>query len=157
MALEFTGAAAPLTGSGLTRATQRLQVGGAEVRAVLKVETSGCGFLSDRRPQILFERHIFRRKIQGRAADKVSPDTTPAAKTGAVSGTVRRGGAAVANASLAVVGQPTLKCQADGNGAYVINSVPVGERAIEASDPAGAKLTRVAVEAGKATTCQIDL
>jgi hypothetical protein len=29
--------------------------------AVLSVETSGCGFLPDRRPKILFERHIFSR------------------------------------------------------------------------------------------------
>jgi hypothetical protein len=33
---------------------------------VLKVETSGCGFLPDRRPQILFERHVFRRDTAGR-------------------------------------------------------------------------------------------
>jgi hypothetical protein len=33
---------------------------------VLAVETSGCGFLSDRRSKLLFERHIFHRLTGGR-------------------------------------------------------------------------------------------
>ena len=73
MALEFTGTAMPLTESGMTQATERLQVGLPEIWAVLKVETSGCGFLADRRPQILFERHIFHRETQGRF-DATAPD-----------------------------------------------------------------------------------
>jgi hypothetical protein len=47
---------------------------------VLKVETSGCGFLADRRPQILFERHVFHRQTSGRF-DAVAPDIS-AAKAG---------------------------------------------------------------------------
>jgi len=73
MALEFAGTATPLMESGMTQATQRLQVGRPEIWAVLKVETSGCGFLADRRPQILFERHIFHRETQGRF-DATAPD-----------------------------------------------------------------------------------
>jgi hypothetical protein len=42
----------------------------AVIWAAVEVETSGvtqgCGFLSDGRPQILFERHIFRRETQAR-------------------------------------------------------------------------------------------
>ena len=57
----------------MTQATQRLQVGRPEIWAVLKVETSGCGFLADRRAQILFERHIFHRETQGRF-DATAPD-----------------------------------------------------------------------------------
>ena len=34
--------------------------------AVLGVETSGCGFRPDRRPKILFERHVFSRETDGR-------------------------------------------------------------------------------------------
>jgi cellobiose phosphorylase len=34
--------------------------------AVVKVETSGCGYLPDRRPQILFERHKFHKFTNGR-------------------------------------------------------------------------------------------
>jgi N-acetylmuramidase-like protein/putative peptidoglycan binding protein len=73
MALEFTGTATPLTEAGMTQATQRLQVGLPEIWAVLKVETSGCGFFADRRPRILFERHIFHRETQGRF-DVTAPD-----------------------------------------------------------------------------------
>jgi hypothetical protein len=36
------------------------------VWAVLSVETHGFGFFQDRRPQILFERHIFHRQTDGR-------------------------------------------------------------------------------------------
>jgi len=38
----------------------------AELWALLTVETRGFGFLPDRRPQILFERHVFHRLTQGR-------------------------------------------------------------------------------------------
>lgn len=57
----------------MNQAGQRLQVGLAEIWAVLKVETSGCGFFADRRPQILFERHIFHRETQGQF-DAMAPD-----------------------------------------------------------------------------------
>jgi hypothetical protein len=42
-----------------------LKVGAAEVWAVLTVETRGFGYLPDRRPLILFERHIFHRQTGG--------------------------------------------------------------------------------------------
>jgi hypothetical protein len=42
------------------------EVGLAEIWAVFSVETSGCGFLTDRRPKILFERHIFSHLTNGR-------------------------------------------------------------------------------------------
>ena len=45
----------------------------SEVWAVLSVETRGLGFLPDRRPQILFERHHFRRLTGGRF-DQKHPD-----------------------------------------------------------------------------------
>ena len=41
MALESVGAATPLTESGMTQATQRLQVGLPEIWAELKVEVTG--------------------------------------------------------------------------------------------------------------------
>lgn len=84
MALEFTGTATPLTEGGITQGTQRLQVGPPEIWAVLKVETSGCGFLADRRPLILFERHKFHKDTQGRF-DAVAPDISNA-KAGGYSG-----------------------------------------------------------------------
>ncbi|MGI9102223.1 MAG: N-acetylmuramidase domain-containing protein [Terriglobales bacterium] len=51
-------AAASLTGTQQT-----------ELWAVVAVETSGCGFLPDRRPQILFERHVFHRLTGGKYDD----------------------------------------------------------------------------------------
>jgi hypothetical protein len=43
-----------------------LGVGDAEIWAVLTVETHGCGFLQNRQPQILFERHIFHNLTKGK-------------------------------------------------------------------------------------------
>ena len=61
MAREFQGASRALTSGGLQAASDNLSVSAAEIWTVLAVETQGCGFLSDRRPPILFERHIFSR------------------------------------------------------------------------------------------------
>jgi len=52
-----------------------MAVDDAALWAVLSVETSGCGFLPDRRPKILFERHIFRR-LTGGTFDSVAPDVS---------------------------------------------------------------------------------
>jgi hypothetical protein len=57
----FVGKSRALSADGLKSATQSLSVQAPEVWAVLAVETAGCGFLPDRRPPILFERHIFSR------------------------------------------------------------------------------------------------
>ena len=46
-----------------------LGVGAAEIWTVLAVETSSCGFLPDRRPQILYERHCFHRLTEGKYDD----------------------------------------------------------------------------------------
>src|SRR5579863_8648187 len=59
--MDFQGTSLALTADGLAAATGRLSVGAAEIWTVLAVETRGCGFLADRRPPILFERHIFSR------------------------------------------------------------------------------------------------
>jgi hypothetical protein len=42
---------------------------------VLQVETRGCGYFADRRPIILFERHIFSRRTKGRF-DAQAPDVS---------------------------------------------------------------------------------
>jgi hypothetical protein len=63
----------------MTNGCDRLGVKAAEIWAVLTVETMGSGFLPDRRPQILFERHIFRRETDG-AFDATAPEvSSPAA------------------------------------------------------------------------------
>jgi hypothetical protein len=62
MADPFTGTAFPLDDAGQKAVLDVLGVGAAELWSVLSVETKGFGYLNDRRPQILFERHIFSRR-----------------------------------------------------------------------------------------------
>lgn len=70
---RFTGAATPLTSQGIDTCASRLSVHAAELWTVLQVETRGCGFFADRRPVILFERHIFSKRTKGRF-DAQAPD-----------------------------------------------------------------------------------
>ncbi len=64
--MEFVGKSLALSPDGLASAATQLSVGAAEIAAVFSVETHGAGYLPDRRPQILFERHIFSRLTGGR-------------------------------------------------------------------------------------------
>jgi hypothetical protein len=57
--MQFKKKGLPMTAEGMLKVCDMLDVGEPEIWAVLTVETRGFGFLSDRRPQILFERHIF--------------------------------------------------------------------------------------------------
>jgi N-acetylmuramidase/Putative peptidoglycan binding domain len=66
---EFVGPGTPLTEQGISKAAASLGVGAAELWAVMSVETSGCGFLPDKRPKILFERHLFHRLTDGQFDD----------------------------------------------------------------------------------------
>lgn len=63
---EFRGSGQPLTDEGVASACSSLGADGPEVWAVVIVETRGFGFLRDRRPEILFERHVFHRLTHGR-------------------------------------------------------------------------------------------
>ena len=62
---------------GLGLVCQKLGVHAPEIWTVLAVETSGCGYLSDLRPQILYERHIFHRLTQGAYDDGDISDPAP--------------------------------------------------------------------------------
>lgn len=64
MALEFAGPATPLSDHDIESAADQLGCQVAAVRAVIDVESRG-GFLADRRPKILFERHYFHRLTGG--------------------------------------------------------------------------------------------
>jgi hypothetical protein len=55
------------------------EVGLVEIWSVFSIETSGCGFLTDRRPKILFERHIFSRLTNGRYHAQDPDITAPSA------------------------------------------------------------------------------
>jgi hypothetical protein len=63
---DFLGTATPLTTEGIGGATTRMGVTAPQLWAVLEVETKGCGFLPDRRPEILFEHRVFQRLTGGR-------------------------------------------------------------------------------------------
>ena len=73
MTLEFAGAGFPLDQDGIDEITDRMQIHAAELWAVLSVETRGSGFMADRRPFILYERHIFSRETD-RRFDSQHPD-----------------------------------------------------------------------------------
>jgi hypothetical protein len=70
---DFTNRGTPISAAGLKTAGDAVGVGAAEIWTIMAVETSGCGFLADRRPKILFERHIFSRLTQ-RRFDATHPD-----------------------------------------------------------------------------------
>lgn len=63
--LPFPCTAAALTANGVQSAIDTLGIDAATLWAMLHVETLGCGYLPSRRPQILFERHIFSRLTHG--------------------------------------------------------------------------------------------
>jgi hypothetical protein len=62
----FAGASTPLSPDGFNAAIESIGTKAAELWAIIAVETSGCGYFEDRRPQILYERHIFYKLTQGR-------------------------------------------------------------------------------------------
>ncbi len=64
--MQMVGKAEPLTAQGLAQAAEIVGAGLTELWSVVTGETSGRGFLADRRPVILFERHEFRRRTAGR-------------------------------------------------------------------------------------------
>src|SRR5271157_1553905 len=79
--VDFAGPGAPLTSEGMSRSSDAVGVGLPEMWSVVSVETSGCGFLPDRRPKILFERHIFHRLTSGRF-DADDPDVSQPSQGG---------------------------------------------------------------------------
>lgn len=69
MAPEFAGKSIAITPDGFAAVANDLGVKAPEIWTVFAVETSGCGFLPDRRPPILYERHIFSRLTGGQFDD----------------------------------------------------------------------------------------
>jgi hypothetical protein len=81
----FAGKGALLTEDGLNEALGILGTDQPELWAVLSVETAGSGYLPDRRPRILFERHVFRRETDGHYDDRY-PDLSNRQPGGYLSG-----------------------------------------------------------------------
>jgi N-acetylmuramidase/Putative peptidoglycan binding domain len=67
--LTFRGEARALSSDGMNAVCSSLGVTPAEIWTVVAVETSQCGFIVDRRPEILYERHIFSRLTRGQFDD----------------------------------------------------------------------------------------
>lgn len=65
--------AGKFTADGIARVARRIGCDVAAVKAVIAVETNGYGFLSDGRPAILFERHVFSSRTSGKW-DGLHPD-----------------------------------------------------------------------------------
>ena len=59
--MQFVGLSKPLTQQALDEAGQIVGIPNAAMWAVIHVESSGAGYQPDRRPKILFERHVFHR------------------------------------------------------------------------------------------------
>ena len=78
---SFLGSAVPLTQPGFNEALAQLSGDAPSLWALLTVETRGFGFLPDRRPKILFERHIFHKRTKGRYS-AAHPDISSSASGG---------------------------------------------------------------------------
>ena len=81
----FKGSAAPLSQTAFDGVVDRLGGSSAALWALLTVETSGFGFLADRRPKILFERHVFHKRTKGRF-DATAPDLSSPSRGGYLGG-----------------------------------------------------------------------
>jgi hypothetical protein len=122
--MNFVGKAQPLTRTGLNKALAKLGLGptdAAYIWTVVEVETAGLtqgfGFRIDRRPQILFERHIFRNNTNGRF-DNVAPDISgPAGGYGMLSEQYDKLEKAIALCAKAKLGvEPALRSASWGMG-----------------------------------------
>jgi hypothetical protein len=75
--MTFHGKGRPMTEAGMAAALEHLGLDPVVdlpvLWAVLLVESRGFGFLPDRRPKILFERHVFHKETGGRFA-QAAPD-----------------------------------------------------------------------------------
>jgi hypothetical protein len=77
MTTPFQGTGFALSADGLSAVASDLGVHAPEIWALLAVETKGCGYLPDRRTEILYERHVFDRLTGGRFDDGDISDRLP--------------------------------------------------------------------------------
>jgi hypothetical protein len=75
MPTQFSGAAQPLDNDGFLQVLDALEIQAPDLWSLLTVEARGCGFLADRQPMILFERHIFS-QLTGGKFDAANPDVS---------------------------------------------------------------------------------
>src|SRR5215207_4120876 len=70
MTQDFRGEGRALDSETFSDAAETLGVDAAKLWAVVEIEAKRCGFLPDRRPVILFERHKFHEKTKGKYSGK---------------------------------------------------------------------------------------
>jgi hypothetical protein len=70
--MPFSGPGKPLTQSGLDAAADLVDIPMVSMWTVIQVESAGSGYLVDRRPKILFERHKFSHATGGQF-DETNP------------------------------------------------------------------------------------
>lgn len=78
MPLAFKGHGTAIDDTGFADALETAQIEAAALWAVLAIETSGVGFFPDRRPKILFERHVFSRQTDHEFDDSHPDISSPA-------------------------------------------------------------------------------
>jgi hypothetical protein len=129
---KFRGVGRPFTQGGLRAALAVMDLTEAHLPhlwAVLTVESRGFGFEADRRPKILFERHVFSRRTKGRF-DATAPDLSNPRPGGYRGGTAEyeRLGRAVALCEEAGLGrEPALSSASWGLGQVMgFNAATVG-------------------------------
>ncbi len=71
--MNFQSKGMPLDERSISQSADLLKTSPRALWTVLLTETNGFGYLADRRPRILFERHYFQRLTSGRF-DAVAPD-----------------------------------------------------------------------------------
>ena len=122
--MKFVGNGQPLTRAGLAKTLATLGLGpndAAYIWTVVEVETAGLtqgfGFRVDRRPQILFERHVFRKHTDSRF-DEIAPDISgPAGGYGTLAEQYTKLEKALALCAKAKLGtEPALKSASWGMG-----------------------------------------
>jgi hypothetical protein len=74
---SFYGAAIPMQDGDFIYAAKLTGIGPAELQAVTMVETNGSPFLPDKRPDILFEAHVFGRHTDHKYNSVTDPNGKP--------------------------------------------------------------------------------
>lgn len=77
MLKDFTARGAPLTSAAFAEVVNKLGTNDSSLWAVLTVETSGFGFLPDRRPKIRYERHVFHKRTAGKFSRQYPDISSP--------------------------------------------------------------------------------
>lgn len=85
MSNSFTGKGTPIAKPDVRDALRKLRVDEPFLWSLVAVETKEFGFLSDRRPQILFERHVFHKRTLGRFS-ATNPEISDPKRGGYVGG-----------------------------------------------------------------------